>query len=146
MKVSKFFRYFFSILSILAVLLGIMYFALYYNCKDFHDEWKRYNDWVMNVSEASVLITEIANVIFAVTKAHVQIPKRLHIKSYAEISIPLLLVASLCAFILGRNAFYMQIVFLLFDVIFFIGGDMIDYDDVVDVDTIIYEGDYEEFI
>ena len=138
MKVSNFFRYFFSILSILAAFLGMLYFAMY-NC---NDVWKRYESLVMDVTSGSVFVTEIANIIYLVTKAYVKpMPKKIHIKTAAKMFIPLLLIASLCAFILGGDAFYFEIAFLLLDIVLLIGGDMVDYTEVIEVETKLYEGD-----
>ena len=143
MKVSNFFRYFFSILSILAALLGMLYFAMYYHSKDFYDEWESWDSLVMYVSIGSVFVTEIANAVFWIVKdSNVKpMPKEFHIKSAAKTSIPLLLIASLCAFILGGDAFYNEIAMLLLDIMFLIGGDMMDYTEVVEVETTLYEGD-----
>lgn len=142
MRVSNFFRYFFSILSILAALLGMLYFAMYYHSKDFYNEWKSWDTLVMCVSVGSIFVTEIANAVFVVTKSNVKpMPQKLHIKNAAKTSIPLLLIAALCAFILGGDLFYTEMAFVLIDIIFLIGGDMIDYTEVVEVETTLYEGD-----
>lgn len=136
MKVSKFIRYFFSILSILAVVLGIVYFVLYYSSKEFKSCYENWDVLVMAVTAGSVFITEIANLIFLITKICVQpIPKKLHIKNAAKISIPILLIVAFYALVKGGDAFYIQIALLMVDIVFLIAGDMIDYTEVVDVET-----------
>lgn len=138
MKVSKFFRYFISILSILAVVLGILYFALYYSVEEFKSHYGELDDLVMNTSWVSVILTEIVNIIFFIIKDCMQTKQNKQVKHYikenVKVMIPVLLIGSISAFVIGADAFYMQIAILLLNIMFFISGDMIEYG-IIEVET-----------
>lgn len=136
MKVSKFFRYFLSILSILAVVLGIVYFAMYYSSEDFISCYGVWDTLVMEETINSVIITVLINCIYLLAKDNTQRKqKKPYIKNTAKIYIPILVIGILCAFILGGDAFYIQIALLLLDILFLIVGDMFEYSEIRDVVT-----------
>lgn len=135
MLVVKIFRYVISILSIIIAILGIAFFVMYYNSKEFYSNYQDIDSWVIGISVIASFCTEIVNMVYLIVKECYQPKRKFRIKHSVSDVLLLLLIAIICFFVLGANALYMQISFLLSDIMFLVIGDAIDYSEVVDVDT-----------
>lgn len=131
--VSKIFRYCISALGILAAMFGAVYFWLYYHNTQFKSSYGDMDVAVVVVTVIFVFLTEIANGAYVIEKDSVRKEKP-HIKPNYKRAISLLVFLALAVFVVGGDMFYLQIGLICIDIVFFLVGNMLEYN-LVEVET-----------
>lgn len=133
MKVSNFLRYLISFLGVVAGVLGAIFFIEYFSSETFKESYGRYDDHILFTTFALVIMAELVNMGHMIIKA-CHNTQTASIKTSAKIWL-IILVGTAVFFLIKGEIYYQLIGGSLISAAFFVAGDMVEYNEVVDVET-----------